>query len=88
MPRPLNMACRVRRSKVGIPLGGSGLFLWIIVGQNKKTYLCGEQKNIVMETVVKKAKKQPAPKISKLGQWMLDHKEGIFIVNDRKAVNK
>ena len=46
------------------------------------------KKHVVMETTVKKAKKQPAPKISKLGQWMLDHKEGIAIVNDRRAVNK
>ena len=40
----INVACRVGHSKVGLPLGGRP-FLWIIVGQNKKTYLCEDKKH-------------------------------------------
>lgn len=41
-----------------------------------------------MSTTTIKSTKQPKKQISKLGQWMLNHKGGVIVVKDRKAVNK
>jgi hypothetical protein len=35
-----------------------------------------------------KSEYQPPKRLSKLGQWMLDHPGGIGVVIDRRAVNK
>ena len=44
-----------------------------------------------METTVKKSNTQsinPQKRLSKVGQWLRDNPDGIFVVLDRRAVNK
>lgn len=41
-----------------------------------------------METKKTKQNAKRPKKLSALGKWMLAHKGGIAVINDRRAVNK